>query len=197
MALTRSMLKAMGIEEEKIDQIVGEHAETVEALKSQRDEYKTAADELAEAKQRIAEVESQLEDSERYKARFEDTRREFDEYKASVESEKDRATRESLYREILRDAGIADKRLDSIIRVTDLAALEIGEDGKLADAEGLKDAAAKEWADFVTTTGTRGADVANPPANPPVGKTKEQIMAITNPVERQRAIAENIDKFNE
>ena len=38
------MLKAMGIEDEKIDQIIDEHAESVNALKAQRDEFKEAAD---------------------------------------------------------------------------------------------------------------------------------------------------------
>ena len=37
------MLKAMGIEDEKIDQIIEEHAESVDALKAQRDELKEAA----------------------------------------------------------------------------------------------------------------------------------------------------------
>ena len=37
MALTRKMLKAMGIEDEKIDQIIDEHAESVNALKTKLD----------------------------------------------------------------------------------------------------------------------------------------------------------------
>ena len=48
MALTRRSLKAMGIEDEKIDEIIAAHAETVDALKEQRDNYKAQADELAE-----------------------------------------------------------------------------------------------------------------------------------------------------
>ena len=40
MSLTRKMLKAMGIEDEKIDQIIEAHTETVDALKEQRDGYK-------------------------------------------------------------------------------------------------------------------------------------------------------------
>ena len=37
LALTRKMLKAMGIEDEKIDQIIDEHAESVNALKAKLD----------------------------------------------------------------------------------------------------------------------------------------------------------------
>ena len=40
MSLTRKMLKAMGIEDEKIDQIIEAYTETVDALKEQRDQYK-------------------------------------------------------------------------------------------------------------------------------------------------------------
>ena len=43
MSLTRKMLKAMGIEEEKIDQIIEAHSETVDSLKADRDTYKEDA----------------------------------------------------------------------------------------------------------------------------------------------------------
>lgn len=42
-ALTRKMLKAMGIEDEKIDQIIEEHVESANALTTQSDEFKEAA----------------------------------------------------------------------------------------------------------------------------------------------------------
>lgn len=40
MPLTRKMLKAMGIEEDKIEQIIEAHADTVDALRDERDGYK-------------------------------------------------------------------------------------------------------------------------------------------------------------
>lgn len=49
MALTRKILRAMGIEDEKADEIVEAHAETVTAPKRQRDEAEErakAADQL-------------------------------------------------------------------------------------------------------------------------------------------------------
>lgn len=39
-ALTRKMLKAMGIEDEKVEQIIEEHVESVDGLKAERDRYK-------------------------------------------------------------------------------------------------------------------------------------------------------------
>ena len=47
MALTRKMLKAMSIEDEKIDQIVDAHTESIDALKEERDTYKADAEKLA------------------------------------------------------------------------------------------------------------------------------------------------------
>ena len=39
------MLKAMGIEDEKVEQIIEEHVESVDALKAERDRYKAGAEE--------------------------------------------------------------------------------------------------------------------------------------------------------
>lgn len=195
MALSRKMLEAMGIENEKIDQIIDMHTETVEGLKAERDQYKDAADELEEAKKRLVEVESELEQSQPYKARYEDTQKELDDLKTSIASEKDQAQRESLYRGLLRDAGIADKRIESVLKVTDLSSLEIGEDGVLSNADDLKETITKEWAEFIPSTETRGASVENPPAVAKGGMTKDQIDAIRNPVERQKAMAENIELY--
>ena len=43
MGFSRKMLKAMNIEDEKIDQIIDAHSETVDALKADRDAYKEDA----------------------------------------------------------------------------------------------------------------------------------------------------------
>ena len=41
MALTRKMLSAMGIDDEKQDEIINAHIEVVNALKEERDNYKS------------------------------------------------------------------------------------------------------------------------------------------------------------
>ena len=48
MALTRKLLSALGIEADKIEQIIDAHTETVEALKKERDEFKAKAADLDE-----------------------------------------------------------------------------------------------------------------------------------------------------
>ena len=54
MSLTRKMLKAMGIEEEKIDQIIEAHTESIDALKEQRDQYKVDAEKLPALQKKIS-----------------------------------------------------------------------------------------------------------------------------------------------
>ena len=55
----------------------------------------------------------------------------------------------------------------------------------------------EEWAEYVTTTTTTGAKTSTPPANNGggTGKTKEEIMAIRDPVARQAEIAKNPTLF--
>ena len=46
MALTRKFLSALGIEAEKIDEIIDAHTDTVNALKEERDKYKASHEAL-------------------------------------------------------------------------------------------------------------------------------------------------------
>ena len=53
MAMTRKFLKAMGIEEDQIEQIIEAHTETVSALKDERDSYKEDAEKLADVQKEL------------------------------------------------------------------------------------------------------------------------------------------------
>ena len=44
MALSRRFLAALGIESDKVEEIITAHAETVDALKAERDEFKADAE---------------------------------------------------------------------------------------------------------------------------------------------------------
>ena len=54
--------------------------------------------------------------------------------------------------------------MDSILRVTDLSQLKLTSDGALENAEELKKTIGSDWSGFITSTGTRGSEVDNPPA---------------------------------
>lgn len=55
LALTRRSLKAMGIDDEKIDEIIAMHTETVNGLKDDAAKYREDSEKLAQAEAQIAE----------------------------------------------------------------------------------------------------------------------------------------------
>ena len=177
MALTRKFLTALGVEAEKVDEIISAHAETVDALKEQIAQSQASADELKNAKDKIAELEDKIADVKAdaaYKVKYEALKDEYKTYKADVEAKETRATKQTAYRKLLENAGVSEKRLDSILKVS-------------ADiVDGIK---------FDEDNNVIGADIVKPPANAGGRKSKEDILAIKDAGERQRAIAENLDLF--
>lgn len=164
MALTRKMLKAMGIEDEKADEIIEAHAETVDALKHQRDEYKAAADELPKVQKQLDEAKAAAEGAgtDEYKEKYDEEHKAFEDYKKEVQAAKTEREKRSAYRKLLESAGIDPKRLDAVMRVSDLSKVEMDGDS-IKDADTLTEAAKREWADFIPTTHTGGSEPATPP----------------------------------
>lgn len=165
MALTRKMLKAMGIEEEKIEQIIEEHAETVNALKQQRDQYKVDAEKLPGVQKELDDLKEAAEkDGENpYKAKYEDLQQQFDDYKADVTAKETKAKKTAAYRKLLKDAKVSEKRLDSILKLSPVDDVELDDNGEIKDAEDVKKKIEEEWSDFIVTEETHGADSNNPP----------------------------------
>ena len=84
MALTRNFLKAMGLTDEQVNSIIESHADTVDALKKERDEWKGKAgnvDTLTRERDEALEKLSKAGDATK-------VQKEFDEYKAGIEREK-------------------------------------------------------------------------------------------------------------
>ena len=160
MSLTRKMLKAMGIEDDKIDQIIEAHTETTDALKRERDQYKADAETLPSVREELEKLKAKPGDG--FKAKYEAEHEAFEAYKTEVETAKAKAEKEALYRAVLQEAGVDSKRMDSIIRVADIDGMEVKE-GALADRDSILEAAKKEWADFIPQTSTKPATVQTPP----------------------------------
>lgn len=198
MALTRKLLTALGIDADKVDEIINAHSETVEALKKERDGYKTKASEYDTMKAEYDSLKAEADKAKKdpYKVKYEALKEEFDAFKADTDKKNTIQAKEAAYKAILSEIGVSDKRIASILKVTDLDSHELGEDGKFKDADALKKSAASEWSDFIVKTEVKGADTANPPSKTGGSvKTKEQIMAIKDTAERQKAMIENKDLF--
>lgn len=164
MALTQKMLKAMGIEDDQREQILDAHQEVLESIKSERDEFKKLAEQVPDLQRQLEEAKAASDDSE-WEQKYQDEHQAFEDFKAQVETEKAEADKAQAYRGMLMAAGIDPKRIDSIMRVTDLSQVEM-EDGKLKDTEKLQESAKQEWSDFVVKSNTQGSNPANPPTKP-------------------------------
>ena len=91
MSLTRKFLSAMGIEQEKIDQIIEAHTETVDALKADRDKYKEQAGELVGLKDELDKAKADYEKmKDDYEAAEEMIERRCSAAQAVVENYRDR-----------------------------------------------------------------------------------------------------------
>lgn len=176
MSLTRKFLAAMGIEADKIDEIITAHSETVDALKEQRDSFKKDSDALAEVQKKLSDAEEKiktLSDETKGKADFEkkytDLKKEYDDYKAGKEKEAKDAKIRNAYRNLLKDAGVSEKWLDPITRISDLSAVKLDQDDKIEGADTLTEAIKKDYSDYIPALGEKGADTPTPPT--PSGKS--------------------------
>ena len=165
MSLTRKMLKAMGIEEEKIDQIIEAHSETVDSLKADRDSYKEDAEKLKDVQKELDDLKAKGDDG--WKEKHDRLKKEFDQYKNDVQAKETKAAKEAAYRAILKDANLSEKGIEKAIKYAEWDKIELGEDGKLKGANDHIKAVREEWAEYVTTTTTTGAKTSTPPANNP------------------------------
>lgn len=167
MALTRKMLKAMGIEDEKIDEIVDAHAETVDALKKERNKYKEDADKLADVQKKYDDLKNEVDSKEDdpYKEKYEKEHADFEKFKADVKAEHVKADKTQAYKELLKKAGVSDKRIDSVLKVTAIDDIELDDEGKIKDSEKVVEHIKEEWSEFIVTETQRGAGTENPPTN--------------------------------
>ena len=197
MGFSRKMLKAMGIEEEKIEQIIDAHSETVDALKADRDTYKEDAAKLAAVQKELDELKAKGDDG--YKAKYEAEKAAHDALKADIAAKETKKAKTDAYRELLKGANIDEKRIATILRAEapTIDKIELDADGKIKNAEQYTESIKSDWADFIVTQSAKGTNTATPPANGGTAstKTKEDILKIKDAGERQKAIAENPTLF--
>jgi hypothetical protein len=153
----------MGIDEEKIDEIITAHSDTVNGLKDERDKYKDAAEKLPSVQKELDELKDKDGKDAPYKEKYEKEHKAFEDYKMGVDAEKTKAAKTAAYKALLKDAGVSDKRFDAIIKVTDLSKIELDDEGKVKDAKAATDHIKEEWAEFIVKTEQRGAQTETPP----------------------------------
>lgn len=201
MALTRKLLKGMGLTDEQVDTIIEAHTDTVDGLKNDIARYKADAEKLPGVQQELDTLKAAGDGG--WQEKYNTVKREFDNYKQDVMNRESAAAKERAVRAYYESKGITGKSLDIAMRGSsqEIAALEMDGDN-LKDTKVLDDLVAGTFSGLVSTTETRGANTSTPPGNSGNSLTREDIFKkddkgryVMSTEERQKAIAENHELF--
>lgn len=185
MAFTRKMLKALNIDENAIEQIMDAHLEVVDSLKAYKDDA-----------EKLPNVQKELDDlkKENWKQKYEDEHSSFESYKTSQNEKEKNTAKETAFRKLISEAGISDKRVETVLKATGIKDITLDDDGNIKDGENLKKTIRDSWSEFVVQNSTGGASTPSAGGNGGT-MTKADIMKIKDSHERQKAIAEHHELF--
>lgn len=173
---------------------MAEHQGTLEAIKAERDELRDTAAKVPDLESQIEELKA-ADKGEEWKAQYDQlkeasdklqsdydelraeadkAREEHESYVRQVEADKANAEKLGLYKALLREIGLDEKRVEKAAALKKLDELTV-EDGKLAGYDELKAAEAEEWSVFIPQPqGVHGQNVATPPKTEPTAEQPNQ-----------------------
>lgn len=163
MAVSRSFLKGMGLTDEQVGAIIEEHINTVNGLKEARDTYKADAEKLTAVQKQLDDLRANSGDD--WKEKYNTLKKTFDDFKAESANHAKAEKIKAAYAQLLKDANVDSKRIDAILKITDMSGMSLDESGKLVDADKLSASIKSEWGAFIQTTGVKGSSVETPPEN--------------------------------
>ena len=166
MALTRKLLKGMGLTDEQVDTIIEAHTDTVDGLKADVSKYKADAEKLPDVQKELDGLKAAGDGG--YKEKYEKEHSAFEAFKTDITAKESKAAKEKAVRAYFESKNITGANLDLAMRGCgeEMAALEL--DGEqIKDTKSLDALVDGTYKGLVSTTQTKGANPANPPANPP------------------------------
>lgn len=195
MALTRKLLKGMGLTDEQVDTIIEAHTDTVDGLKADVSKYKADAEKLPGVQKQLDDLKAAGDGG--YKEKYEKEHSDFEAFKSDITAKETKAAKEKAVRAYFESKNITGANLDLAMRGCgeEMAALEMDGD-KIKDTKSLDALIGGTYKSLVSTTQIKGANPATPPGSTGNGAmTKDQIMQIKDRAERRAAIAANINLF--
>ena len=148
------------------EEICSRHSADMDSIKEERDTYKKDAETLATVQKELDDLKAKAGDNT-FEQKFHDMEKKYNDLVKENELKETTAKVKEAYKALLKDAGVSEKRLESVLKVTDISAMKLDKDGKLEGSDELTNNIKTEWADFIETKGTQGANPATPPANNP------------------------------
>ena len=162
MALTRKLLKGMGLTDEQVDTIIEAHTDTVDGLKEQVKTYKADAEKLPNVQKELDDLKAAGDGG--FKEKFEKEHSDFENFKKTIQEKETKAAKESAAKAFFESKGITGNSLEIAMRGSsaEIAALDL--DGeKIKDSSALDALVNGTFKALVSTTTTKGANISNPP----------------------------------
>ena len=130
MALTRKLLKGMGLTEEQMDTIIEAHTDTVDGLKTQVATYKADAEKLPSVQKELDDLKADGDGG--YKEKYEKEHSAFEDYKSEIAKKETKIAKESAVKAYYESKGITGNGLEIAMRGSnaEIDAVEL-EDGKI------------------------------------------------------------------
>lgn len=203
MALTRKMLKAMGISEEQIEQIIEAHSETVDGLKDKLDDLKDQSAKLKAAEKELSDLKEAHKNNEDHKKKYDELKADYDKYKSETAAKETQKAKEEAARAYFKSKNISGSNLEIALRGCrdEISSLEM-EDGKIKSTKALDELISGTFSGLVSKSGEKGVEVPTPPSGKGGKMTKADIYAKDDrgryklsAEERQKAIIENASEF--
>ena len=166
MALTRKLLKGMGLTDEQVDTIIEAHTDTVDGLKEQVKTYKADAEKLPNVQKELGDLKAAGDGG--FKEKFEKEHSDFENFKKTIQEKETKAAKESAAKAFFESKGITGNSLEIAMRGSsaEIAALDL--DGeKIKDSSALDALVNGTFKALVSTTTTKGANIPNPPVTTP------------------------------
>ena len=125
MSITRKALVAMGIENEKAEQLLDMHLETVNGLKEVITSLKTENERIPTLSDELKQLKALKEQSDDYKVKYESEKSEFENFKKKLEIEKTDEAKKKAKRDLLEKNNIRNDKIDLIMRTENLSDLNL------------------------------------------------------------------------
>lgn len=190
MALTRKMLKGMGLTDEQVDAIIEGHTESLNAVKPQPQSEPKPKDK--------GKSEANTSNEDEWKTKYE-------QLVAENAAKETRSNKEKALKALLdsEESKFSDKGKSRILKYADFDSIELDSSGNVKGGKKLLNDLAEEWSEYVTTTETQGTEThgkdgagsAGGNASGGTKMTREEILKITDSAARQKAIMDNPDAF--
>ncbi len=197
MALTRKLLKGMGLTDEQVDTIIEAHTDTVDGLKEQVKAYKADAEKLPTVQKELDDLKAAGDDGWEEKAK--DWEKKYTDLVAENKNKETRAAKEAAVKAYYEGKGITGDNLTIAMMGSGEAMEKLELDGeKIKDAAALDALVSGAFAKLVSTTRTDGVNTSTPHKNGGGKMTREEIYAkdnrgryVLSAAERQQALMEN------